>query len=190
MIEITLVNVSTEMDPSLIQIGPILSSARAICRFLKNFQKLNILRGPTKTCVESLLRLCSLGSLSASRLEPSLSNLDLRFRVFNGQPRYEACVARFETALEQEAPKSDQEDHISSEEACEARTEAPLQLGAKMSDVLEEPKMDPSANRYSSHSLGYGWLRDPKTIWHGLVTLLPLERLAGPKTRKGAPGKR
>ena len=98
-------------------------------------------------------------------------------------------MARFEAALEQEAPKSDQEDQISSEEACKARTETPLELGAKMSDVLEEPKMDPSANRYNSHSLGYGWLQNPKTIWHGLVTLLPFERLAGPKTRKGDPGK-
>ncbi|KAF5932223.1 hypothetical protein HYC85_028394 [Camellia sinensis] len=58
-----------------------------------------------------------------------------------------------------------------------------------MSDVLGDPKMDPSGNRYNSHSLGYRWLRDPKTIWHGLVTLLPFERLAGPKTRKGDPGK-
>ena len=139
--------------------------------------------------MESLLRLCSLGSLSASTLEPLLSNLDLGFKVFNGQPRYEACVARFETALEQEAPKSDQEDQTSSEEACEARTETPLELGAKMSDVLEELKMDPSASQYNSGPPGYGWLRNPKTIWHGLVTLLPFERLAGPKTRKGDPGK-
>ena len=35
MIEIVLVNVSTEKDPSLIQIGSTQSSARAICRFLK-----------------------------------------------------------------------------------------------------------------------------------------------------------
>ena len=87
--------------------------------------------------------------------------------MFNGQPRYEACVARFETALEQEAPKSDQEDQTSSEGACEARIETLLELGAKMSDVLEAPKMDPSANQYSSLSLGYRWLRDPKTFWHG-----------------------
>ena len=39
MNEIMLVNVSTEKDPGLIQIGFVLSSARAICRFLKNFQK-------------------------------------------------------------------------------------------------------------------------------------------------------
>ncbi|GMP54218.1 hypothetical protein CsSME_00019450 [Camellia sinensis var. sinensis] len=69
MIEIMLVNVSTEKDPSLIQIGPTLSSARATSRFLKRFQK-NILRHPVKTYVESLLRMCSLGSLSASRLDP------------------------------------------------------------------------------------------------------------------------
>ena len=70
MNEIMLVNVSTGKDPGLIQIGSTLSSARAICRFLKNFQK-NVLRGPAKTCMESLLTLCSLGSLSASRLDPS-----------------------------------------------------------------------------------------------------------------------
>ena len=158
MNEIMLVSVSTEKDPGLIQTGFTLSSARAICHFLKNFQKLNVLRGPAMTCVESLLRLCNLRSLSASRLEPLLSNLDLGFRVFTGRPRCEACAARFETALEREAPKSDQEDQTSSEEACEARTETPLELGAKMSDVLEEAKMDPSANRYNSHSLGYRWL--------------------------------
>ena len=39
MNEIMLVGVSTEKDPGLIQIGSTLSSARAICRFLKNFQK-------------------------------------------------------------------------------------------------------------------------------------------------------
>ena len=72
---IMFVNVSTEKDPSLIQIGSTLSSARAICRFLKNFQKQNVLRSPVKTYVESLLRLCSLGSLSASRLELLLANL-------------------------------------------------------------------------------------------------------------------
>ena len=64
-------------------------------------------------------------------------------------------MARFEAALEQEAPKSDQEDQTSSEEACEAKSEAPLELGAKMSDMLEEPKMDPSANQYSSHFPGF-----------------------------------
>ena len=40
-------------------------------------------------------------------------------------------MARLEAALEQEAPKSDQEDQISSEEACKARTEAPLQTRGK-----------------------------------------------------------
>ena len=64
-------------------------------------------------------------------------------------------MARLEVALEQGAPKSDQEDHISSEEACEARTEAPLQLGAKMSDVLEELKMGTSTNQYNSHFPGF-----------------------------------
>ena len=39
MIEIMLVYVSTEKDPGLIQFGSTLPSARAICRFLKNFQK-------------------------------------------------------------------------------------------------------------------------------------------------------
>ena len=73
MNEIMLVCVSTEKDPGLIQTGLTLSSARAICRFLKNFQKQNILRDPAKTCVESLLRLCSLGSFSASRLNPFAS---------------------------------------------------------------------------------------------------------------------
>ena len=39
MNEIMLVSASTEKDPGLIQIGSALSSARVICRFLKNFQK-------------------------------------------------------------------------------------------------------------------------------------------------------
>ena len=40
MIEIMLVYVSAEKDPGFIQIGSTLSSARAICRFLKkNFKK-------------------------------------------------------------------------------------------------------------------------------------------------------
>ena len=51
------------------------------------------------------MRLCSLGSLSASRFDPSLSNLEPKFRTFNGQPQREACVARFEAALKQEARK-------------------------------------------------------------------------------------
>ena len=80
--EIMLVNVSTEKDPGLIQIGSTLSSARATSRFLKRFQK-NVLRGLAKTYVESRLRLCSLGSLSVSRLDPLLSNLELGFRMFN-----------------------------------------------------------------------------------------------------------
>ena len=56
-------------------------------------------------------------------------------------------MARFEAALEQEAPKSDQEDQTSSEEACKARTEVPLELGAKISDMLEELKMSPLAKQ-------------------------------------------
>ena len=51
--------------------------------------------------------------------------------MFNGQLQREACVARFKAALEQEARKSDQEDQISSKEACKARSEAPFELGAK-----------------------------------------------------------
>ncbi|GMP78913.1 hypothetical protein CsSME_00034671 [Camellia sinensis var. sinensis] len=43
----------------------------------------------------------------------------------------EARVARFKAALEQEAPKSDQEDRLSSKEAYKARSEASLELGAK-----------------------------------------------------------
>ena len=57
MNEIMLVGVSTEKDPGPTQTGSTLSSARAICRFLKNFQKQNILCSLAKTCVESLLRL-------------------------------------------------------------------------------------------------------------------------------------
>ena len=99
MIEIMLVNVSTEKDPGLIQIGPTLSSTRATSRFLKRFQK-NVLRNPAKTYVESLLRLCNLGSLSALKLDPSFPNLGLKFKMVNGQPSKEACVAIFEAALE------------------------------------------------------------------------------------------
>ena len=40
-------------------------------------------------------------------------------------------MARFEAALEQEAPKSDKKDQMSSKEACEARSKVPLELGAK-----------------------------------------------------------
>ena len=109
------------------------------------------------------------------------------FRTFNGQPPCEACVARFKAALEQEARKSDQEDQISSEEACEARTKAPLELGTKISDMLEDPKMDPSVNQCNGHSPGYGWPQNPKTIWHGQSYTFTLERLAGSKTRKGDP---
>ena len=109
--------------PALIQIGSTLSSARATGRFLKRFQK-NVLRGPAKTYVESLLRLCSLGSLSVSRLDPLLLNLELGFRMFNGQLQCKACVAGSKAAREVAATKSNQE-------ACEARSEAPLELGAK-----------------------------------------------------------
>ena len=51
--------------------------------------------------------------------------------MFNGQLQCEACVARFKVALEQEVKKSDQEDQMSSNEACNARSEAPFELGAK-----------------------------------------------------------
>ena len=80
-------------------------------------------------------------------------------------------MARLEAALEQEAPNSDQEDQISPEEACEATV------------------MDLSANQRNSHSPGFSRFRDLKTFWHGLVTLLPFERLVGPETWKGDPGK-
>ena len=72
MNEIMFVNVSTKKDSGLIQIGSTLSFARAISLFLKRFQKKNVLRSPVKTCVESFLRLCSLVSLSALRLDPLL----------------------------------------------------------------------------------------------------------------------
>ena len=49
--------------------------------------------------------------------------------------------------------------------------------------------MDSSANHCNSRSPRYREASTSKTIWHGLVTLLPFERLAGPKTRKGDPGK-
>ena len=45
MIEIMLVNVSTEKDPGLIQIGSTLSLARAICHFLKKIQSCENLCG-------------------------------------------------------------------------------------------------------------------------------------------------
>ncbi|KAF5956351.1 hypothetical protein HYC85_003576 [Camellia sinensis] len=61
------------------------------------------------------------------RIAPSLEiqplcsqNLELGFRMFNSQPQCKARVARFET---------------------------PVKLGAKKSDVLEEPRMDHSANQ-------------------------------------------
>ena len=41
MNEIMFVNVSTEKDPGLIQIGPTPSSARALSHFLKRFQNKN-----------------------------------------------------------------------------------------------------------------------------------------------------
>ena len=80
--------------------------------------------------------------------------------MFNGQLPYEACVARFEAALGQEAPKSDQRKLVKLDQ------KPPLKLGAKKSDMLEEPKMDPSVNQYNSHSPGYGWLQTPSSIWH------------------------
>ena len=106
MNEIMFVIVSTEKDLDLIQIGSALSSARATGRFLKRFQK-NVLRRPARTCVEARLRLCRLGSVSASRLDPLLSNLELRFRMVNGQPQCKARVAGSEAAHELEAKISD-----------------------------------------------------------------------------------
>ena len=124
-----LVSVSTGKDPGLIQIGSALPSAGVISRFLKRFKRKNVLRGPAKTCVGSLLRLCSLGSLSASRFDPSLSNLEPEFRTFNGQPQREACVA----ILKQPSNKRHQSQikKIRSKEACKARSEAPPQTRGK-----------------------------------------------------------
>jgi len=74
MNEIMSVNVSTEKDPSLVQIGSTLSSEEdeRLVALLKDFK--NVLRGPVKTCLESILRLYSTGSLSASDATPLLSN--------------------------------------------------------------------------------------------------------------------
>ena len=76
-----------------------------------------------------------------------------------------------------------------SEEACKARSEAPLELGAKNIRCARR------ANRWILLQINTAaTLLDIegfnlKTIWHGLVTLLPFERLAGSKTQKGDPGK-
>ena len=118
-----------------------------------------------------------------------LPNLELEFRRFNGQLQCEDCVARFEAALEQEAPKSDQEGQTSSKEACKARAKAPLELGAKKYPMCSKSQrwiflqINTTATLLDTEGFNL------KTIWHGLVTLLPFERLAGPKTRKGDPGK-
>ena len=83
MNEIMLVSVSTEKDPGLIQIGFTLSLARAICRFLKNFQK-------TKCFARSCEDLCGI-ALEIVQLRIALSletrplcfqNLELEFRMF------------------------------------------------------------------------------------------------------------
>ncbi|KAF5932877.1 hypothetical protein HYC85_029048 [Camellia sinensis] len=87
------------------------------------------------------------------------------------QPLEEARVASFEAALEQEAPKPNQKEWISPEEA----------RGATV--------MDTSANHCNSRSLRHREAFSSGTIWHGLATLLPFERLAGSKTQKGDPGK-
>ena len=50
MIEIMLVNMSTEKDPGLILIGPTLSSARATSRFLKRFQNKYFARSCEDLC--------------------------------------------------------------------------------------------------------------------------------------------
>ena len=67
--------------------------------------------------------------------------------------------------------KSGQEDQISPKEARGvAMTESPT-------------------NHCNSRSPRHREASTSKTIWHGLATLLPFERLAGPKTWKGDPGK-
>ena len=108
--------------------------------------------------------------------------------MFNGQPPYEACVARFEAALGQEAPKV-RSRRSAQRKLVKLDQQPPLKLGAKMSDILEEPKMDLSVNQYNSHSPGYGWLQNPKTIWHGFVTLLPLRGSLGRKPGRATQAK-
>ena len=80
-------------------------------------------------------------------------------------------MARSEAALEQEAPKLNQKEQISPEEV----------RGAAM--------MDSPTNHCNGRSPRHREASTSKTIWHGLVTLLPFERLAGLKTRNGDPGK-
>ncbi|KAF5932346.1 hypothetical protein HYC85_028517 [Camellia sinensis] len=77
MNEIMLVSVSTEKDPGLIQTGFTLSSARAICRFLKNFQK-------TKCFAQSCEDLCGIAlEIMQPRIALSLETRPLRFQTLN-----------------------------------------------------------------------------------------------------------
>ena len=108
--------------------------------------------------------------------------------MFNGQLQCEACVARFEAALEQEAPKSDQEGQTSSEEACKARAEAPLELGAKNVRCARRVE-DDSSCKSTATLLDTDGFKTLQPFGMDQATLLPFERLAGPKTRKGDPGK-
>ena len=189
MNEIMLVSVSTEKDPGLVQPGFALSSARAICRFLKKISK-------TKCFAQSCEDLCGIAlEIVQPRIALSLEPQPLRFQTLTlnsagSTVNYDVRPVwpDLKQPSNKRPGKSDQKDQ-KIRRSLRSRTETPLELGAKMSDVLEEPKMDPAANQYSSHSLGYGWLRDPKTICHGLVTLLPIESRDVPKTRKGDPGK-
>ena len=111
MNEIMPVSVSTEKDPGLVQTGSTLSSARAICRFLKNFQKKCFAWSCEDMCGIALEIVQLRIALSLETRPPYFQTIELGFRMFNRQLQCKACVARFEAALE---------------------------LGAKMSDALEE----------------------------------------------------
>ena len=108
--------------------------------------------------------------------------------MFNGRPQCKACVARFEAALEQEASKSDQEGQTSSEEACKARSEAPLELGAKNVRCARRVE-DESSCKSTATLLDTDGFKTLQPFGMDQATLLSFERLAGPKTRKGDPGK-
>ncbi|KAF5932153.1 hypothetical protein HYC85_028324 [Camellia sinensis] len=158
------------------------SSAKFVTAGLLDFEDsaIFLLKG-LSGCIESV-------PLYRNQVIPGMFNgqtaitLNVHSECSMAKPQCEARVAKFKAALEQEAPKSDQEDQMSSRQACKAKSEAPLELGAIMSNALEEPKMDPSANQYNGRSLGFRWLQNPKTIWHGQSYTFTLERLAGPKS--------
>ena len=80
-------------------------------------------------------------------------------------------MASFKVALEQEAPKPNQKERTSPEEA------------------RGVTGMDSPINHCIRRSPRHREASFLKTIWHGLATLLPFERLAVPKTRKGDLGK-